>query len=365
MAEVPARERDARLQARLSAPRPTGTIRRVVADSKVKAVDVAARAGVSTATVSLVVNGKADGRVAPATAERVRRAVAELGYTVNASARGLVTGRRQCIGLVASDVTNPFISTVAAGVADALGEEHQLVLAVTGAGRPGPDLDRILAFGVDGLLLDLPLAAEVHARDPRCPVVVLDDAPSRSVASTVSFDVGDAARALATHLVQLGHRRIAYLDAIRPLATFRSRRSALTSRLRRLAGGGALLAARSAIDVEAARAAVREHWPAWRADGVTALVTAADVQAYGALAAFADLGVDVPGEVSLASFDGLPYAAITKPALTTVTLPAFELGRHGALLLAALIAGDDQAASIELPAQLDIRASTAAARPAR
>jgi LacI family transcriptional regulator len=332
-----------------------------VAEAKVKAVDVAAAAGVSTATVSLVVNGKTDGRVADATVARVREVIAELGYTVNASASALVTGRHHCIGLVASDVTNPFISTVAAGVADALGDDHQLVLAVTGADRPGPDLDRILAFGVDGLLLDLPLADEVHARDPSCPVVVLDDAPSRSVASTVSFDVGDAARALATHLVDLGHQRIAYLDAVRPLATFRSRRQALTSRLRRLNGGGLLLTARAPIDLEAARIAVRDSWPLWSSKGITALVTAADLQAYGALAAFDDLGVNVPSAVSLASFDGLPYATITNPALTTVTLPAFELGREGAHLLAELIAGNTAAPSIELPARLDIRASTAPA----
>jgi LacI family transcriptional regulator len=337
-----------------------GTIRRVP-EAKVKAVDVAAAAGVSTATVSLVVNGKAAGRVAPATAARVRRVIAELGYTVNAAASGLVTGRHHCIGLVASDVTNPFISTVAAGVADALGNDHQLVLAVTGADRPGPDLDRILAFGVDGLLLDLPLADEVHARDPSCPVVVLDDAPSRSVASTVSFDVGAAARALATHLVDLGHQRIAYLDAARPLATFRSRRAAFTSRLRRSNGGGGLLTARAPIELEAARLVVRDRWPMWAEQGVTALVTAADVQAYGALAAFADLGVEVPTQVSLASFDGLPYAAITNPALTTVTLPAFELGREGARLLTELIAGNGAAPAIELPARLDVRASTAAA----
>lgn len=326
-----------------------------------KAVDVAAAAGVSTATVSLVVNGKADGRVAPATAARVREVIAELGYTVNASARGLVTGRHHCIGLVASDISNPFISAVAAGVADALGDDDQLVLAVTGADQPGPDLDRILAFGVDGLLLDLPLADEVHARDPSCPVVVLDDAPSRSVANTVWFDVADAARALATHLVELGHHRIAYLDAERPLATFRSRRVALTSRLRRLNGSGVLLTARAPIDLEAARVVVRDLWPLWSSKGITALVTTADVQAYGALAAFADLGVDVPSEVSIASFDGLPYAAITNPALTTVTLPAFELGRQGARLLAELIAGNTSAPAIELPARLDVRASTAPA----
>lgn len=336
-----------------------------MADAKVKAVDVAAAAGVSTATVSLVVNGKADGRVAAATVDRVRQVIAELGYTVNASARSLVTGRRHCIGLVASDVTNPFISTVAAGVADALGDEHQLVLAVTSADREGPDLDRILAFGVDGLLLDLPLAAEVYARDPNCPVVVLDDAPSRSVASAVSFDVADAARELAAHLLALGHRDIAYLDAIRPLATFRSRRSAFTGRLRRSNRGGALVTARSAIDVDAARSAVRDRWPGWAARGVTALVTAADVQAYGALAAFADLGIDVPGDVSLASFDGLPYASITRPALTTVTLPAFDLGREGARLLAALIAGESAAAAVELPARLDVRGSTAPVRAGR
>src|SRR5882757_5991649 len=101
---------------------------------RAKAVDVAARAGVSIATVSLVANGKAAGRVSERTSRRVLRAIEDLGYVVNSAARSLATGRRQCVALVASDMTNPFISTIAAGVSEALGAQTQLLLAVSGSG---------------------------------------------------------------------------------------------------------------------------------------------------------------------------------------------------------------------------------------
>lgn len=327
-----------------------------------KAVDVAERAGVSSATVSLVVNGKAEGRVSPETADRVRKVVAEMGYTVDPSARGLATGRRHCVALVASDMTNPFISTIAAGVAEGLGSDYQLLLAVSGAERAAPDISKVLAFGVDGVLLDLPVIDEVRERAPACPIVALDDSSAQSSTSKVFFGVQDATRALGEHLVELGHRHIAYLDPGRPISTFRSRREALVKRLRQINPGGTLVQAKSTIEVEGARAAIHRHWPAWRRAGVTAVVVASDVQAYGVLAAFNDLGLDVPGDVSLASFDGLPFATITRPPLTTVSLPAFDLGRRGALLLTELIGGGAGISSVELPAQLVIRESTGPAK---
>ena len=104
---------------------------------RVKATDVAASAQVSVATVSLVANGKAAGRVSESTVRRVQQAIEELGYIVNQAARSLATGRRQCVALVAQDMTNPFISAIAAGVAEALGTQTQLLLAVSGSGSSG------------------------------------------------------------------------------------------------------------------------------------------------------------------------------------------------------------------------------------
>ncbi len=334
-----------------------------------RAVDVAERAEVSVATVSMVVNGKADGRVSAAVQRRVRDVIAEMGYMVNPAARSLATGRSRCIALIASDVSNPYISTIAAGVAAAIGPDHQLLLAVSGTERDLPDVAKVLAFGVDGVLVNLPVIDQIRERAPDLPIVALDDPGAPTAVSRVFFAVKPGARALGEHLQELRHRRIVYLDVPRPFATFSARRKALVDRFRQPppdATEVTVVTARSNIDVEAAREVVRREWKAWRAAGVTAVVAGADVQAYGALAAFADMGVSVPGEVSVASFDGLPFASITNPSLTTVTLPAFELGRRGALLLAQLLSDRNPGVStVELPATLTVRGSTGPARRTR
>lgn len=332
----------------------------VVRPGATKATDVARAAGVSVATVSLVVNGKAAGRVSPATQRKVERVIQELGYEVNSAARSLATGRRHCIALVASDVSNPFISTIAAGVASVLGDEYQLLLAISGSERALPDVRRVLAFGVDGVLLDLPLATEVRERAPEIPLVSLDDPSAPADVSRVSFGMQQATGELADHLASMGHRNVLYLDAARPWATFKARRDVFVRAARRL--HVAATTVRSDIEIGATRDVVLRQWGQWSKSGITAVVAASDVQAFGVLEALQELGVDVPGQVSLASFDGLPYAAITDPPLTTVSLPAFDLGAHGARLMLQLVEGPARAiTAVELPATLQLRQSTGAA----
>lgn len=326
-----------------------------------KAVDVARKAGVSSATVSLVINGKAEGRVSPDTQARVERAIADLGYQVNPVARSLATGRRHCIALIAADVSNPFISTVAAGVASELGDEYQLLLAVSGAERALPDIDRVLAFGVDGVLVDLPIAADIRRRAPAVPLVALDDPTAPHDVSRVHFGIRQASRQLVEHLVELGHRSIVYLDSARPWATFKTRREGIVRALRR--AGVSVSTVRCDINLGAARELVLERWSTWETDGITAIVAAADVMAYGVVAALVELGVDIPGTVSIASFDGLQYARITDPPLTTVSFPAFELGATGARLLVDALARDVATVqAVELAATFSLGGSTGVVR---
>ena len=329
---------------------------------RARAADVAARAGVSIATVSLVANGKARGRVSAATHVRVEQAIAELGYVVDPTARNLVTGRRSCIALLAHDMTNPFISLIAAGVARAVGTETQLLLAVGGAQDPSPDLARIAAFGVDGILVDYPASEQLGRLALDVPVVHLDDPDADEGLPRAYFDVAAGAAQLAEHLAGLGHQRVVYLDATRPWPTFGRRRTELAEELTRLAPGACVLRAHSDIEIAAAQAVVHGCWAEWDAAGVTAVVAASDVQGWGVLAALGELGVPVPGRVSVASFDSLPFSALTAPALTSVELPAEELGRSAAELLLDLIdhPGDEVRTAV-LPASLQVRASTGAA----
>lgn len=331
--------------------------------SRAKAVDVAALAQVSVATVSLVANGKADGRVSPTTQQRVADAIAQLGYVVNPAARSLATGRRRCVALVARDMTNPFISAIAAGVSEALGNEVQLLLAVSGSGSQTPDLEQIVGFGVDGVLLDYPMSLPADEVDPPLPVVLLDDPTTGRGTSSVHFDLRHGAQQLASHLAQLSHRVVAYLDSPRPGATFGDRRRFFADQLRREVKTAKVIRLPCDIEVNAARLAVAKAWPQWQRAGVTAVVTASDVQAYGALGALAELDVAVPRTVSVASFDNLPFSAITSPPLTSINLSAFDLGFEAATLLRDVIDRGNRAhRRIQLPTELVVRGSTGPAR---
>ena len=323
---------------------------------RVKATDVAARAQVSVATVSLVANGKAAGRVSESTVRRVQQAIEELGYVVNQAARSLATGRRQCVALVAQDMTNPFISAIAAGVAEALGTQTQLLLAVSGSGGQEPDLRHVFGADVDGVLLDCPVPLPQEAPEAQRPVVVMDD--PKVADGSVKRLLRPAGRRQPARgsPVTLGHRTVMYLDTPRPVATFADRRRYLTDQLRRQHKDVRVLRAHSDIEIGAARAKVLANWPSWAKAGVTAIVAASDVQAYGVLGALADLKADVPGRVSVASFDDLPFAAIVSPPLTAISLPAFDLGFEAATLLQDIIErGTSARRTVVLPTRLTVR----------
>lgn len=327
---------------------------------RVKATDVAEHAGVSIATVSLVANGKAEGRVSATTEARVRASIAALGYVVNPAARSLVTGRHHRVALVAHDIANPFIAATAAGVGEVFGKDMQLILAAaTGEDGP-PDIATISSFGVDGMLVNIAgIQDDPQLGEAGFPVVVLDESQGPPGLSRVYFDVGIGATQLSEHLAGLGHRVVVYLDSERVRETFDDRRERFTAAFRRHVHRAKIVSARSRIDMHVAQALVARSLPAWRRQGATAIVTATDVQAYGVLAALAEEGVEVPDVLSVASFDNNPIAAVTHPPLTSVDLPARELGREAALLVVDQIEkGVRPGRSVILPTSLVVRRST-------
>ncbi|MFC5745228.1 LacI family DNA-binding transcriptional regulator [Actinomadura rugatobispora] len=327
------------------------------AGRRVTAVDVARLAQVSTATVSLVVNGKARGRVSPATRERVLAAVDELGYRVDPVARELATGRRHSVALVVPDIANPYFSQLTKGVADRLGCGYRLCLIIADPSRAG--LDRIVTERVDGMLAEAPAVDVIRELDGRTPLVVLDRPAPGTDHPYVGFALADGATELADHLLDLGHTRIGYLDADIGTPTFEFRRARMDERLHAAVGHGFTgPLVRSRTDIDAAAEAFTAAWDDWRAAGVTAVVCAADVHAYGVLRAAARLGVHVPGDLSVASFDDLPFSALTDPPLTTVRLSAGDLGFHAAELLLTLMQGTPAGPPPLLPATLQIRSTT-------
>ena len=200
--------------------------------ARVTAAEVAERAGTSTATVSLVVNGKTAGRVSQANIDRVLAAVHELGYVVDHTASSLAKGTSNIVILVAPDLSNPFYGRVISGIKAELGNEYQLLLSVTGEGRnpSAADVHRLVALRPAGLLVEAPDDEFLRDLPAGAPLVLLDAPGRETQAPTVNFDLTGGIGALLDHLAAQGHTRIGYLDSLTRTETFELRRTLIEQR---------------------------------------------------------------------------------------------------------------------------------------
>jgi DNA-binding LacI/PurR family transcriptional regulator len=321
-------------------------------------VDVAKRAGVSQTTVSLVLSGKGTGRVSEATAESVRRAAQELGYRPNAAARALRSGTAAAVGLVVSDVTHPFFGRTLRGAQQAAWDAgHVVVLIDDNYGNVWGDgsVEALRHGTIDGFLF---FAADPPAslRAPGAPPVVLVEAERPGVPS-VRLDSEGGTDAAMAHLHELGHRRIGFLAAAVDGQTFDRRHARWAAHLR--AHGedpDAQVTGSSGFDAPSAIAAARTLLT--HPDRPTAFLCYDDLLAAGMLAAAAELGIDVPGEVAVVGYDDLDLALLTSPPLTTVHFDPEALGAAAFELLHARLQGKRPRNRV-LPSRLVVRASTA------
>jgi LacI family repressor for deo operon, udp, cdd, tsx, nupC, and nupG len=324
--------------------------------------DVAHRAGVSQATVSLVMGDKWRGRVSPVTAEVVRTAARDLGYRPNLAARSLRTGRTRTALLVVPALTSDFFARVHTGASRvAAAHDFGMVLYPSPEGvGPAPDPFASARAALDGVIASS-MAPEALAAvgGGILPLVMLDSEPGGGPEATVNPDIEDGMRQTVAHLLALGHRRIAHITAAVDSWTFRARARALRGAL---AGTGATLTASepAALGVPdgmhaAARALAADPRP-------TALVCDDDLLAAGACKAVRRGGLRVPEDVSVTGFDDLALATAVEPELTTVRLPAEEVGEAGMRALLAVLAGGTPPPAV-LPVTLVPRGSTAPPPP--
>ncbi|MFS0714079.1 substrate-binding domain-containing protein [Microbacterium sp. 2P01SA-2] len=320
--------------------------------------DVAAAAGVSTQTVSRVINDHP--HIRPETRDRVLAAMAELGYRVNNAARTLGTATTRTIGVIASD-TDLYGPAAGIGALERAARAAGRWIATayadgSDAGSVTAAADHLLAQGVDGIVVVAPHTAALDAlaaASAGVPVVPLHSR-LEVVGEPDGGDRGDEGAALAVdHLLDAGHRRIAQLSGpaawLEAVARDAGAEAALVRRGLELvsrwrgdwsAASGAALAPEIAAAVGAA-------------SGPTAVVVANDQMALGLISGLAELGVGVPADVSIVGFDDHPDAAFYRPALTTVRLDiAGEAQRCVRILL-----GADASAGPE-PARLVVRDST-------
>jgi DNA-binding LacI/PurR family transcriptional regulator len=332
--------------------------------------EVARAAQVSPSTVSNVLNGR-DSRMLPATKLRVEQAIERLGYRPNRAARQLRTGRIQLIGLVVPSVANPFwgrFTHLVESVAMQSGFRVLLCNSDRDPARETEYLEELWADGITSVLLcsSLPSIAHVQPYLRRGMTVVAFDRTSQlgdPVLVNVSVDNSLGAQLATHHLLELGHRRVAFVSG---RLTSINRRERLDGFLRTLERAGvevdpALLYrddADRAGDLDAAelgRRAARELLA--RPGAPTAIVAINDLFAIGVCAGVRDAGLRVGGDVSVVGFDDITLAEMTSPALTTVRQPLPEMAEATVRLLV----GDAPARagqSVLMRPELVVRAST-------
>jgi DNA-binding LacI/PurR family transcriptional regulator len=316
--------------------------------------DVALAAGVSASTASRALAGVSV--VATATRDRVRRAAAELGYEPNLAARQLATGRPQAIALVLPDVANPFYAGVAKGMQQRVRAEG--LTAVFADTDEDTETERAVLAQVAPVAARLVLASprlpddDIRALAERSRVVLVNrDVPGLAA---VTGDNADGVRQALVHLHALGHRVIGYAGG--PLTSW--------SDAARRRGLGSAPDGTEIIDLGAFRPGPAGGVAAADlalAAGVTAVLAFNDQLAMGILGRLAERGVAVPGGLSVVGFDDIPVARLLAPSLTSVAVPASELGRAAVELL--LSPTPPEPGLRTLPVELVVRRSTGVPPP--
>ncbi|MFE9859247.1 LacI family DNA-binding transcriptional regulator [Streptomyces sp. NPDC005780] len=322
--------------------------------------DVARAAGVSQATVSLVLGDKWRGRVSENTAGRVRDAARDLGYRPNLAARNLRLGHTRTALLVVPALTNEFFARVYTGAAAVAAEHGFGVVLYPSPDGTGPARDPFASAraALDGVIASSMAADALGAlRGAGLPLVMLDSDPAApGPAARVNLDIADGMRQVAGHLLALGHRRFLHLASAIDSWTFEVRARALHEALRRVPGTH-VRTVPAALDVRAGREAA-EHALALPGPRPTAIVCDDDILAAGACKAARRLGLRVPDDLSVTGFDDLALATAVEPELTTVRLPAEQVGERGMSALLAVLEGR-QAEPGSLPVHLVVRGSSA------
>lgn len=325
-------------------------------------LDVAARAGVSKSLVSNVLRGVPT--VSPARRAAVVRAAEELGYRPNAVARSLVQRRTRTMGVLVSDLHNPFFADVIDGLQNVAGRHGYTVFLASGgrdAAAEARTVDALLEQRVDGLVLLSPTlpGTQVARAVAVVPVVVVGRRyrDVRGADSVVSDD--DAGTGLAVrHLVELGHRRIAHIGGGRR-AGGRERRHGYRAAM--AAAGlarGPEVSDDSFTTEEGGHAAARQLLDA--PERPTAVLAVNDLAAVGAMDAVETAGLRVPDDLSIVGYDNSALAALRHIALTSVDQPRVEMGERAAELLLRGAGGPGR--HVLLAPRLVVRTTTA--RPA-
>jgi LacI family transcriptional regulator len=332
---------------------------------KVTLRDVAARAGVHVSTASRALDTAGESRIGTATAERVRSAAAELGYSRDLLAASLKRGVTKTVGVVIANLDNPYNARVIRGIARVL-EADDFVPLVAESGDSRERLERLLTHLMQRRV-DAVITSAVHIDGAEMldrvlggvPVVLAGRGLPDTDHNTVRHDDVTGGALAARHLASLGHRWVAQVAGPLDVDAF----------IRRAEGfsGAAAEAGMEEIGAPAPGSVTSTFVEGRRLMGAlldapirpTAIFAPSDVMAVGALDAIGGRGLRCPEDVSVVGYNDIPMSRYTAPPLTTIETPAEELGAEAARMALATIAEPGvRGQSIVLPARLIVRRST-------
>jgi DNA-binding LacI/PurR family transcriptional regulator len=335
---------------------------------------VADLAGVSVQTVSNHVNGRHQ-YMAEDTRRRVAEAMLELGYHPNLTARGLRSAETRTLGFLVLDeharfLADPLTDLVMAGVGDVARDQNYGILIQ--ASRPSEDPERLvtplLQSRVDGAFLLLSGERSVRqahiarAAEVTQEFLVFDEPINDPGIMSVRAADRDGGRELAAHLIAQGHERIAFVGAEVPWAVVEQRFAGFNDAMR----AHGLKVDPELVKLEAgwepATAVPIAEGLLGLADRPTAIMCSTDLLAVASIHAANRLGLRVPKDVAISGFDDFPFAHFMAPALTTVRIPAYDMGREAARILIDHLTNEGQSSSygaeqVEFPVQLVVRES--------
>lgn len=330
---------------------------------------VAAKAGVSIATVSRTINGHAS--VTRETAENVWRAIRALGYYPNRQARMLVSGRSRTFGLIISDIANPFFPELVKSFEEAaLAKQYEVTVANTSydSHRLRSAVERMIERRVDGVAVmtsefDPLIIGELSSRG--VPIVFLDVGTVQPRISNILVDYESGIRQAMEHLHALGHRRIGFISGPLRLKSADMRRRAVEKCMREYKLPRLPKLMREANHCVDGGQHAMESLLAEK-ERPTAVLASNDLTAIGALRAAYAAGLKVPRDISLIGFDDIELCQFTQPQLTTIRLSREELGRSACDALLRVVEGTDpNGHELEVSTQLVLRKSTAVPRSFR
>jgi LacI family transcriptional regulator len=325
--------------------------------------DVARSAGVSSMTVSRVMNDSAG--VRPATRQRVEVAIAELGYVPNRLARGLSRQRTGTLAVIVPDVANPFYTLIVRGAEDvARRAGFRVILCDTRSDIVAEQevIEEMIAHRVEGILI---APVNDRSRDHLrrlakfgVPFVLVDRTVPGIDSDAVLGDSESGARQLIEHLIAHGHRRIGMIVEAGDVSTARDRRRGYEAAL--TAAGipvDTALVAHAAVDPSGGLDGMRQLLAL--EDPPTAVFTVNNLVAVGAIEAVRAAGLEVPDDIALVCFDDIEYASRLYPFLTVMEQPAETFGTLGTQLLIERLEGrgSERSRLVVLPAEFIIRRS--------